>query len=301
MEENFKNIETFFKLNMEIKKIMVKCAPNEEDNYNQDFRIKYGDKLYFAIEDLRDYFHKILQLLNNKHLEKDLDSFFELMQLELLNCGYSFEKLKKFYQSRFSDMNLDLLNKIKDTFVGYTMFNSIESVINDAKTVNELLHIFHSYVLNNEYIYQEMPLLIERETLNGEKIKLYGKQNQNATNFFQNIPIDLNLGATDIVSFDNKIIMMIRDLGHALTIEIDIEDNKCMVKYFIPKICNPEKAKLLKGINNINDNTNFANGQFECNIDDLNSNLYTFLSMVPTDADMFLEGGWYYEANNLKK
>ena len=301
MDDNLKNIETFFKLNMEIKKLMFKCAPNDTDNYNIDFRIKYGDKLYFALEDMLDYFKKLFNILNINHLNNDLENFFKNLQSELFKCDYNFNKLKAFYQTRFSNMDLNLINKVKETFVGYSLFNSIESVFSDAKTINELLHVLHSYILNNENIYQSMPLLVEREILNGENIKLYGKQNEIAKNFFQNIPVDLNLGNTDIISLDNKIIMMIRDLGHALTIEIDIENNKCMVKYFIPKMCNPKKVKLLKGINKINENVRFANGQFECNIEDLNTTLYTFLDMVPTDNDMFLEGGWYYSKDALKR
>ena len=295
------NLETFFKINLEIKNLMLKCAPNEQDNYNQDFRIKYGDKLYFAIEDMHDDFKKLFRMLNISHLDDDLKIFFKTIQSELLECGYSFNKLKKFYQTRFSEMDLQLITKIKETFVGYTLFNSIESVIGDAKTINELLHVLHSYVLNNENIYQSMPIIVERELLNGENIKLHGKQNNTAISFFQNIPVDLNLGETDIISLDNKIIIMIRDLGHALTIEIDIEDNKCMIRYFIPKICNPQKVKLLPGINAINENVRFANGQFECKLDELNSILYSFLDMVPTDHDMFLEGGWYYDNEQIKR
>lgn len=55
---------------------MLKCAPNEQDNYNQDFRIKYSDKLYFAIEDMHDDFKKLFRMLNISHLDNDLKIFF---------------------------------------------------------------------------------------------------------------------------------------------------------------------------------------------------------------------------------
>lgn len=294
MEKNFKNIENFFKLNLEIKSIMMKCAPNEEDNYNMDARMKYGDKLYFALEDIFSIFLKIFNILNTNHLQDDLKKLFKTYQKELLECNYSFNKMKEFYQKNISGMDINLINKTKETFIGYTLFNSIESIMSDVKTINELLHVLHTYILNNENIYQQMPVIKKREILNGENITLYGKENIIAKNIFNNIPVDLDIGNTDIVAFDNKIIMMIRDLGHALTIEIDIENDKCMIRYFIPKICNPSKARELKGINTIKDNVNFANGQFECNTNDLALELYDFLGKVPTDQDMFTYGGWCY-------
>lgn len=301
MNDNFKNIEKFFKINLDIKELMMRCAPNEEDNYSVDSRIKYGDKLYFALEDIQDLFKDLFNILNVNYLKEDLEKFFKTLQRELLNCDYSFSKLKCFYQNRFSNMDLTLINKVKETFVGYTLFNSIVSVFKDAKTINELLHVLHAYVLNNENIYQSMPLITKRENLYGSEISLYGKQNTLAKNFFQNIPVELDIGTTDIVGFDNKIIMMIRDLGHALTIEIDIENNKCMVRYFIPKICNPIKVKQLKGINQVSDNEKFANGQFECDKENLSLELYDFLASVPTDKDMFLEGGWFFNKDEQQR
>jgi len=294
MEEQLKNIETFFKLNLEIKNLMLKCAPNDTDNYNMDSSIKYGDKLYFAIEDIKDMFIKLFNILNINHLSDYLDKLFKHYQEELLNCNYNFKKMKDFYQNNFSNMNPSLIDKIKDTFIGYYFFNSLETIIGEVKTINELLHVLHSYILNNEHIYQSMPVIQKRQILNGSPITLYGKKNMIAKNLFNNIPVDLFLGPTDIVAFDNKIIMMIRDLGHALSIEIDIENEKCMVKYFIPKICNPAMARELKGVNPIKDNVKFANGKFECNIEELGIVLYDFLGKVPTDKDMFTLGGWYY-------
>ena len=294
MEEQLKNIKTFFKLNLEIKNLMAKCAPNGTDNYNMDSRMQYGDKLYFAIEDIKDLFIKLFNILNINHLSDYVDKLFKGYQEELLSCNYNFKKMKDFYQNCFSNMNPQLVYKIRDTFVGYYYFNSLESVIGDAKTINELLHVLHAYVLNNEHIYQSMPIIQQREILNGSQITLYGNINDTSKKLFNNLPVDLDLGPTDIVSFDNKIIMMIRDLGHALTIEIDIENENCMVKYFLPKVCNPSMARNLKGVNPIKDNVKFATGQFECNKEDLGILLYDFLGKVPTDKDMFTLGGWYY-------
>lgn len=302
MEDKYKNLEQFFNINLEIKNLMFKCAPSESDNYNTDSRIKYGDKLYFAIEDIKDLFLIILNDLNLNHLKKDILELFKNYQKELLKCNYSFKDMSSFYQKCFSNMNEALINKTKEELVGYYLFNSVEAVISDAKSINELLHVFHSYVLNNENIYQSVPSLMERELLNGETITLRGKQNNIAKDLFINLPANLNLGITDIVAFQNKIIMMVRDLGHALTIEIDIDNDKCMVRYFIPKVCNYEMAKNLKGINEVKEDVRFANGQFLCNTNELSNELYTFLEKVPTDRYLPEFNNWFnIEENTMSR
>ena len=44
--------------------------------------------------------------------------------------------------------------------------------------------------------------------------------------------------------------MMVRDLGHALSVDIDIsKDDEIIVKYFVPKICNMDMIQALPGIN----------------------------------------------------
>lgn len=302
MEDKYKNLEQFFKINLEIKNLMFKCAPSESDNYNTDSRIKYGDKLYFAIEDIKDLFLIILKDLNLNHLKKDILELFKNYQKELLKCNYSFKEMSSFYQKCFSNMDEALITKTKEELVGYYLFNSVEAVISDAKSINELLHVFHSYVLNNENIYQSVPSLMERELLNGETITLRGKQNNIAKDLFINLPANLNLGITDIVAFQNKIIMMVRDLGHALTIEIDIDNDKCMVRYFIPKVCNYEMAKNLKGINEVKEDVRFANGQFLCNTNELSNELSTFLEKVPTDRYLPEFNNWFnIEENTMSR
>lgn len=97
MEQNLKNIEEFFKLNLKIKNILLNCAPNPEDNYNNNSVIKYGDKLYFELLDLNSYFIKMCEILNLGSLNKYIDNLFKKYQKDLLNSGYSYSKLKKFF------------------------------------------------------------------------------------------------------------------------------------------------------------------------------------------------------------
>ena len=61
----------------------------------------------------------------------------------------------------------------------------------------------------------------------------------------------MDVGWTDIVSMEKKMLMMVRDRGHALTIEIDKEEAGAVFKYFIPKLCNRDMIEKLPGINKI--------------------------------------------------
>ena len=103
-------------------------------------------------------------------------------------------------------------------------------------------------------------------------------------------PKNLNVGDTDMVAVDNnKLIMMIRDLGHALTIEITINSDIARVEYFIPKICNANKVNKLPGVEKVSEDSSAPDsttGITEFPISDLPQQLFDFLVKVPTDEDI---------------
>ena len=88
---------------------------------------------------------------------------------------------------------------------------------------------------------------------------------------------------------------MCRDKGHALSIEVDIEGDKSMIRYFIPKVCNPVLVNELKGVNQVKQDAQFANGRFEVATEDLPMELFDFIAKVPADKEMFVFGGWHYQ------
>ena len=120
----------------------------------------------------------------------------------------------------------------------------------------------------------------------GYDVTLRGNRNSRLNILYEVFPLDADYGSTDIITInDDKQIMMIRDLGHALSIEISVNNNIARVEYFIPKLCNVDMIKRLPGIININKVSYTANGAFEVDFSKLESALYTFISMVPTDSD----------------
>ena len=81
---------------------------------------------------------------------------------------------------------------------------------------------------------------------------------------------------------------MIRDRGHALTIEITINNDKARIDYFIPKIININMINALSGANKVRENSVWATGVIEVNKDILNGTLFNFIFKVPTDRDLDL-------------
>ena len=97
-----------------------------------------------------------------------------------------------------------------------------------------------------------------------------------------------------IIGLDNNVLIMARDLGHALTIDIDLSDSKPLVNYFIPKICNKNMVLKLPGIGKITDNG--ATGVFEIdNIENINEKIFDLMDKVPTDYDIVYDDKIVYE------
>lgn len=102
-------------------------------------------------------------------------------------------------------------------------------------------------------------------------------------------PEQKEIGESTIIGLENKVLMMVRDRGHALTLEIDTEGDKSLVRYFIPKICNIELVNQLRGVTKVAesaDATDTATGCFECEKNNIGNEIVSFVEKVPTDSDI---------------
>ena len=88
---------------------------------------------------------------------------------------------------------------------------------------------------------------------------------------------------------ENKLLMMIRDRGHALSMEITLKDDKARVEYYIPKICSVNMVNELPGINKVNETSVGATGVYEMDVDSLSTGIIDFINKVPTDRDLVRE------------
>ncbi len=291
-DERIIKLQHFFSVDVKIKKEIFDIAPQSLDGYMDEVSVsKYTDK----VNDSLMYIFNELKCVTLDIFGKDSNVFNRVCYLEKVikenfyNCGFDINKLKSFYQKYISNMEPAFIDSIKSNCIGYYIFCST-SPANEASSINEILHFIHSYVINNEKILQSIPLLNEKNNSNNYPISLRGVKNPIFEQIFKMFPNDLDCGWTDMVAInDKKLIIMVRDRGHALTIEVTLNNNIARIEYFIPKLCNIEMINNLPGINKVNKNSVGATGVIETPIDTLPGVLFDFISKVPTDYDMVID------------
>ena len=248
MKISIESIEYFFKTDLEIKKLLYKTDIPFDHNYDKEYLASYADKLYNSLQTINYYFVKIINDLKmGYNYVEYINYLFKEYNKKLLLCGTDFNKLSNFYTENIGGMRENFIDLVKDNCCGYKIDRGL-NIFYEAKTVNELLHFIHHSIVNNEDYYQSMPKIEEKSNNDDYPITLYGNENEISRKIYDNFPLDLNVAFTDILSLKDKVLIMVRDRGHALSIEIDVNENECDVSYFIPKICNVEMVNQLKGI-----------------------------------------------------
>ena len=288
-QKNLETLKNFIKTDLNIKNDLLELAPNKTDNFDESSKINYIDKLYKSLKDLEFDFKSSLKGFNfDNKINESLTEFFNKEKEKLVIGNYNNINCNEIYQNNFSDMSKTFIEDVKKTFVGYTSFNEndLNTSIKEAKTINELLHTCHSYIMNNQSILSSITKISEKQNQFKYPISLYGEQTKAAEELFNNFPMDLDVGWTDIISLEDQIFMMVRDRGHALTIDIDTSKDDYLVKYFVPKLCNEDMIKALPGINKDNISQNGASGCFQCKNTEFTNKLFSFIEKVPTDNDM---------------
>lgn len=283
-------LEHFFAFDARIKKQLLDLAPKEEYSYNEESLIKYYDLLYDEIKDIEVEVTSILKDLDLEYALDKADTIFNVLKENITIGNISINRLEYLYKICFSNMRSETVDYIKANSVGYSNM-SLVNLLDKCTSLNEILHAIHSYILNNENLLESVPKVASKMTKYDYPITLYGTKTQMSEIIFNMFPTDSNVGYTDIVSFDksNKILMLIRDLGHALSIEIDVNRSDITVRYHIPKLCNINMINKLKGINKIREDADIfsgANGMFVTTKEEFVNDLFNFINMVPTDSDM---------------
>ncbi len=284
-------LEVFFACNMNIKKSIVRLAFDETKVYNQDYAVRYADEIDKELNYIESQFMVIAEVLElgdelKAKIKRNLEAYYRVF----LNCSINPSKLQNFYTLCISLISPELVNKIKLTCVGHTKEVDIGSLINQNVSINGLLHILHSYVMNNNKLYESVDLLSEK--INLESVPIYLRGNANnllAAQIFTNFPDSLDVGITEILSLKNKTLLMVRDRGHALTIEVEEYSDGVMIRYFIPKLCNIDMINALPGINKVPLDIDMfagARGEFMSSKENVCDNVYNFIARVPTDLDM---------------
>ena len=292
MDRNIIKIEYFFQLDTLIKEIVSKLFPNILNPNNIDELESYEKKLLSSLDRIEILFDRITKLLDlNENINNLISQLFENYRRKIKNCALEYDNLKEIFLQIFVNMDLELTHKVNEELIGYYINKNLFILMLQVTSITELLHVLHSYVVNNEEIMQSCGLLNSNDT-----IKLYGKKTNISQVIFDNLKKDLNSSEITILSInDNHIIIMLRDYGHATTIDININENVAWINYFIPKICNYLMVQSLPRVSDINENSKWAQGTIMVNVNELGNYLNDFIKKIPTDDDMYKIGGLAYD------
>ena len=302
--ENLEQIMKFMDSDMSIKKIMEELAPRDEDLYSEGARIDYLDKQNKKVQDIEFYFSKMIKAIPDfRDKEALIKTKIKEIKDEILKVDYSEQGVKNSHQKCISNMSPKLIERVKTDFFGYSgLYSKFDGTIEDVKSFNELLHVMHSYVTNNQDILETMPIVDRKEGEYAE-YTLYGKESEEARKIFDSInPETTKAGTTQILALDNKILMMVRDRGHALTLDIDTSEEKPLVNYFVPKVTNRKMVSQLRGVYGFDKSqSDNAVGKFQIeDVSNIGTEVIDFVENVPGDEAMRLEGGKLYEYDPLE-
>ena len=299
------DLKKFFEIDMLIKKDLIQLCPTSTDDISSESKMMYVEKLLKKLDSYEMIFnHIITHLLKlsklNFNIGPNIDGFFKRIRDGIngsLKNGYNNINCRKIFEEFFSNMSDEFVEEVKSNIYGYGG-NDIESVVDKSKSINELLHAIHSFVINNEIIFSAIPLIQQKENDYECKIVLRGYDTELSRRIFDEFPIDsiysnIISGITEIIALDDKIIIMVRDRGHTLTLDIDTaQKDIILMNYFIPKAGSfygntqyDAMIESLPGFNKKNHSTNGTIGIVEFNKDTFPEELFKFISMVPTDND----------------
>ena len=182
MNNNFQKLNNFFQTDLHIKKLISNLFPNPADRLNKSALFKYVDRLEDSLDKIEISFNRIINTYFSSDLKKYIEVVFDYYHQEINSCGYDYDKLENVFKKIFVSMSPELIDITNNEIKGYYMFSGVEKPLAKATSISEILHIFHSYVLNNENILQSCNLLKQKA-----ETRLYGYPSQIAENIFNSL------------------------------------------------------------------------------------------------------------------
>lgn len=292
MDRNLIKIEYFFQLDLLIKGIISDLFPNILDPDNIEELETYEKKLENSLDRLEISFERIIKLLDlSENIDNKISQLFENYRKEVKKSPLEYIHLKELFLKIFVNMDPELINKVNEELIGYYIHRNLYRLLLQSTSITELLHVLHSYVVNNEEILQSCGILDSKGT-----ISLYGRTTKVSQEVFTNMKRGIRSSEITILSINEEhIILMLRDNGHATTLDITINEDIAWINYFIPKVCNYLMVQCLPGVNKVDENSKWAKGTVMVNAKDLGNYINSFVRKIPTDEDMFKKGGLSYD------
>lgn len=217
----------------------------------------------------------------------------------------SLERAFKFY---ISSLRSDFAREVSTEIIGYYTYRNLyfKNLAQKANSFNELLHLAHSALIADETLFKKLPqwgdLSIPSKWI---EYRAYGQPNEIAQNIFSHFqqnannflnhphssPIKEIPNLLHLFSVDQTIHLMVRDFGHATTIEIDTsKPQSAAVEYHIPRIYDGLKVNQLPGVNRVKplpgkhlDTGTF--GGFSVPYSEIGQKIVDFIQKIPTDSN----------------
>ena len=291
MEKELLRYKSYFDWDLTIKSQIYDLGTSR--NLTNDEIIKYTDKLYDSVSKLQSEFFEICRLFDmSEDFFKAVYDFMEKIRERIVNTNYTNEDVKNIYNDCFASMSEKNLKEIRKNIYGdSTVYSEVEEwivldILKKCSSVNELLHFFHIYVTNNLDALRSIPEIVHKDSA-GDAIILRGVDSKIGRQIYEAFDSRIDVGITDIVSIrEDKVLIVVRDRGHALQIEIESKNDKEVgVYYFIPKVVIPEMFTGLKGINRLKPDDTFAFGSFISEKENVAIDVFELVKNVPTDSE----------------
>lgn len=283
-ESNLEKIEQFFNNDIKIKNLMLEMAITNQDYYNIEYLMKYEKKVFNILNEIEYYLLQIINnfFYNNENEKNRIQKMINEVKQSFINASGNINKLKKVYLQEVTDMRKKFIDSINTNICGW--YYTGEKVL-EPVTINEFLHLFHHIIVNDETLYQNIDEIPINNFYN--KVHLYGKEDLIAYELAEQLAsLNLYSDKINILSLKDKILILAKDYGHALSIEISYNGNIADINYFIPKVCNYLKVNTLKGIDKVQPYSCFAKGMFSIKKEDVPIEITDLILKMPTDLDI---------------
>ena len=315
MDKYMNTLENFFSADADIKNLMMQCAPTEIDEYDEESRIKYFDRIHGLISSFKSKMSMFLQspfFEEERFLDKEIDfqpdgtinesvkesKAFEIfvrkiddLERRVMELEASHASLKQVYSSCLSSMDENFIRDVGTKIFGENSYEqqSLGQLLARTSTINEMLHILHFHVENSSRIMESLPVLDQKEVevqpgLTPNRSVLIGQSgNELARSIYEQLPLDTRYAYT--VALQDRILMMVRDAGHAMTLQIiENPDGTAQVSYFIPKVTDADAVINLPSVQqNLDLENQIASGLFIASKEDTAQDICSFIQSVPGD------------------
>lgn len=318
--EYLEQLEYFFDADLRIKRLLVDCAPTETDNLDADSRIKYFDKLHRALGYINSTLSSFVKgpfFLEDQfwdysttysedgipHVEfiesrvpYSFDKKMQEIKRKLIASESSNRSLRESYNDSFAKMDDNLIKQVKQQIIGENLdeHEKVANLISSSSSINEILHILHSHMLNNREVLDSLPIIDIKRNLTYPNSPDYSrtilagvKNNTLAKEVFNTFSLNPHFSYAYIVGLDDRTLMMVKDAGHCLTMQIQEDaSGNVRTEYFIPKVIDADIINSLPVTeHNLDYETGTDTGLIISSREEAADTICSFVDLIPSDGD----------------